>query len=311
MKFLHDIPPFVFFTGKEGNGKALLAYCTAVMLAEQGKKILLVSADTVFNIDQIFEQPIGSQITAISAVANLSAMAIDPNILAEQYRRRIIDSAKNILPANVVAGIEKQLSDICPAEIAVFNAFARLLTDYRTLGAFDHIIFDTTPTGHTIRVLQSCWTGSGFITDNLQSASCSDLLAGLDRQHQQYQGIVSALSDARQTRVILVTRAQKALLAEIAGIHEDLAASGINNQYLVINKVQEISLLHDNPLAKTSYSKEQQPPRNIPAVLDALPRDMLFPESLSLNIAGPEALRICLLKDGLKLLLFELNPYPL
>lgn len=289
MKFLHDIPSFVFFTGKGGVGKTSLACATAVMLAEQGKKILLVSTDPASNVGQVFEQSIGSRITAINTVADLSAIEIDPQASAEQYRRRIIDPVKDLLPADVIAGIEEQLSGACTTEIAAFDEFTGLLTNARIRDAFDHIIFDTAPTGHTIRMLQLPGAWSDFISQNPDGASCLGPLAGLEKQRQQYQDAVDTLSNAQQTRLVLVARVQKTPLIEAARTYEELAALGVNNQYLVINGVLDASLLNGDPLAQAIYDREQQALKNMPAVLKTLPIDMLPLKPF--NIVGLEALK--------------------
>ena len=147
MKFLQNIPPYLFFTGKGGVGKTSISCATAIHLAEQGKRVLLVSTDPASNVGQVFNQTIGNAITPVTAVPDLSALEIDPQQAAEQYRARIVDPIKGLLPEEVVNSIREQLSGACTTEIAAFDEFTGLLTDASLLARFDHIIFDTAPTG--------------------------------------------------------------------------------------------------------------------------------------------------------------------
>lgn len=154
MRFLDQPPRFLFFTGKGGVGKTSIACATAVQLATAGKQVLLVSTDPASNVGQVFGVAIGNHITAIPTVANLSALEIDPQEAAQAYRDRIVGPVRGVLPDPVVKGIEEQLSGACTTEIAAFDEFTALLIDSALTAGFDHIIFDTAPTGHTIRLLQ-------------------------------------------------------------------------------------------------------------------------------------------------------------
>lgn len=154
MPFLKDIPPFIFFTGKGGVGKTSTACATAVWLADQGKRTLLVSTDPASNVGQVFSQTIGHRITDISTVENLAAMEVDPMAAAQAYRDRVLDPVRGLMPADVVSSIEEQLSGSCTTEIAAFDEFTGLLTNHELREKYDHIVFDTAPTGHTIRMLE-------------------------------------------------------------------------------------------------------------------------------------------------------------
>jgi arsenite/tail-anchored protein-transporting ATPase len=173
MKFLKEAPRYLFFTGKGGVGKTSIACATAVHLAETGRCVLLVSTDPASNAGQVFGVDIGNRVTAISAVAGLSALEIDPHAAAQAYRDRIVGPVRGKLPDAVVKGIEEQLSGACTTEIAAFDEFTALLTDTELTADFDHIIFDTAPTGHTIRLLQLPFAWSGFLEAGKGDASCS------------------------------------------------------------------------------------------------------------------------------------------
>ena len=288
MLFLDHPPTFLFFTGKGGVGKTSLSCAAAIHLARQGKKVLLVSTDPVSNVGQVFSQTIGNKITAIDEVAGLSALEIDPQLAAQQYRERIVGPVRGQLPDSVVKSIEEQLSGACTTEIAAFDEFTALLTDVALIAGYDHIIFDTAPTGHTIRLLQLPGAWSGFIETNPGGASCLGPLSGLDKQRQRYADAVKALSDPGRTRLILVARAQKGTLDEAARTHRELAAIGLARQHLVINGVlPEREAVHD-VLATAIRRHEQEALAAMPAVLRTLPIDQLPLKAV--NLVGVEAL---------------------
>lgn len=288
MLFLQNPPTFLFFTGKGGVGKTSLSCATAIHLARQGKKILLVSTDPASNVGQVFSQEIGNKITTISTVAGLSALEIDPQQAALLYRERIVGPVRGALPDDVVKGIEEQLSGACTTEIAAFDEFTALLTDATLIADYDHIIFDTAPTGHTIRLLQLPGAWSGFIEKTPEGASCLGPLAGLEKQRQRYAEAVKALSDPERTRLILVARAQKTTLDEVARTHTELAAIGLSRQNLVINGVLPESEAVYDALAAAIHRREQAAIANMPAVLADLPLDQLPLKAF--NLVGVEAL---------------------
>ena len=288
MKFLQNIPPSLFFTGKGGVGKTSISCATAIRLAEQGKRVLLVSTDPASNVGQVFGQVIGNTIQPIATVPGLSALEIDPQAAAQQYRARIVDPIKGVLPDDVVSSINEQLSGACTTEIAAFDEFTGLLTDASLLTQFDHIIFDTAPTGHTIRLLQLPGAWSSFIDSNPEGASCLGPMAGLEKQREQYAHAVEALSDPARTRLVLVARLQKSTLQEVARTHLELAAIGLKNQYLVINGVLPKTEAANDTLAAAIWDREQEALANLPSDLSGLPTDTLFLQPL--NMVGVAAL---------------------
>ncbi|CAK7027434.1 MULTISPECIES: arsenite efflux transporter ATPase subunit ArsA [Enterobacterales] len=289
MKFLQNIPPYLFFTGKGGVGKTSISCATAIRLAEQGKRVLLVSTDPASNVGQVFDQAIGNTIRPVTAVPGLSALEIDPQEAAQQYRSRIVDPIKGLLPDDVVNSISEQLSGACTTEIAAFDEFTGLLTDASLLTRFDHIIFDTAPTGHTIRLLQLPGAWSSFIESNPDGASCLGPMAGLEKQREQYAHAVEALSDPDRTRLVLVARLQKSTLQEVARTHEELAAIGLKNQYLVINGVLPTTEAEHDALAAAIWQREQEALANLPSGLSELPTDSLYLQPL--NMVGVSALK--------------------
>ena len=289
MRFLEGAPRFLFFTGKGGVGKTSLACAAAIQLAQAGRRVLLVSTDPASNVGQVFGVSIGNKITPILDVPRLFALEIDPEAAAQAYRDRIVGPVRGKLPEAVVKGIEEQLSGACTTEIAAFDEFTALLTDSEITSAYDHIVFDTAPTGHTIRLLQLPVAWSGFLEAGKGDASCLGPLAGLEKQRAQYDAAVQALADGQRTRLILVARAQNSALREAARTHGELATIGLTQQFLIVNGLlpEEEAVL--DPLAKAIYGREQAALAAMPDALCKLPRDDVPLKPF--NLVGLAALR--------------------
>ncbi|MBA7930215.1 arsenical pump-driving ATPase [Klebsiella sp. RHBSTW-00215] len=289
MKYLANVPTFLFFTGKGGVGKTSLSCATAIKLADEGNRVLLVSTDPASNVGQVFGQKIGNTLTSIATVSGLTALEIDPQAAAQQYRDHIVAPVKGVLPDEIVRSIEEQLSGACTTEIAAVDEFTGLLTDEALLRDFDHVIFDTAPTGHTIRLLQLPGAWSSFIESNPNGASCLGPLAGLEKQRERYSHALSVLADGAKTRLVLVTRAQHSTLIEVARTHEELLQVGLKHQCLVINGVMPAEEAAHDELANALYQREQRILSNLPAVLAVLPSDTLPLQQE--NLVGVVALR--------------------
>ena len=289
MNFLQQPPRFLFFTGKGGVGKTSIACATAIELAQGGQRVLLVSTDPASNVGQVFGISIGNHITPVAAVPGLDALEIDPQAAAQAYRDRIVGPVRGLLPDDVVRGIEEQLSGACTTEIAAFDEFTGLLTDTALTQAYAHIIFDTAPTGHTIRMLQLPGAWSGFLEEGKGDASCLGSLAGLEKQRAQYKAAVEALADPARTRLVLVARAQTSTLVEAARTHTELAAIGLSKQFLVINGVFPAAEAVADPLAAAIVKREQAALAAMPVALTRLPTDRIALKAF--NLVGLDALR--------------------
>ncbi|MDQ4489462.1 arsenical pump-driving ATPase [Sinomonas sp. ASV486] len=287
MRFLHDPPRFLFFTGKGGVGKTSVACAAAVELAEAGKRVLLVSTDPASNIGQVFGLSIGNTMTPIPTVHGLSALEIDPEQAADAYRERIVAPVRGLLPEAEIAGIVEGLSGSCTTEVAAFDEFTGLLTDDAAYGGYDHVIFDTAPTGHTIRLLQLPGSWTDFLAAGGQ-ASCLGPMSGLDKHRETYASAVSALTDPERTRLVLVARPHASALAETERTLAELAGIGMADAYLVVNGVMPAAA-GDEPIAAALREREATALSAIPAAIARLPRDVV--ELKAGNIMGPEALR--------------------
>jgi len=289
MLLLENPTRLLFFTGKGGVGKTSLACATAVALADSGKRVLLVSTDPASNLGQVFGLHIGDhEPTAIEAVPGLFALNIDPEAAAQAYRDRIVGPVRGVLPEETVKGMEEQLSGACTTEIAAFDEFTELLTDSQATESFDHIIFDTAPTGHTLRLLQLPTAWSSFLETNQDGASCLGPLAGLEKQRQRYSLAVDQLANGERTTVVLVARPQRGSLTEAERTSGELALLGITNQQLIINAVMPATG-SDDPLAVAIHARERDATAALPETLAKLPADQvpLQPQ----NLVGVDALR--------------------
>ncbi|KDE96943.1 arsenic ABC transporter ATPase [Mycolicibacterium aromaticivorans JS19b1 = JCM 16368] len=289
-RFLTDPPRFVFFTGKGGVGKTSIAYASAVALAQAGKKVLLVSTDPASNVGQVFGVAIGNTVTEIPAVPGLSALEIDPEQAATAYRERIVGPVRCLLPESAIASITEQLSGSCTTEIASFDEFTTLLTDDTGLvSGFDHVLFDTAPTGHTIRLLQLPGSWTEFLQAGKGDASCLGPMAGLDKHKTTYAAAVAALADPDRTRLVLVARPTRSALREIDRTHHELAALGMSRQYVVVNAVMPQPQGESDPLAAAITRREQSALADISDALSALPQDRVSLKTA--NMVGLDALQ--------------------
>ena len=229
------LTPFLFFTGKGGVGKTSTACATAVSLADQGKKVLLVSTDPASNLQDVLDVELTNDPIAIPSVNNLFACNIDPEASAKTYREQVVGPYRGKLPDAVLATMEEQLSGACTVEIAAFDEFSHLLSDEDVLNQYDHVLFDTAPTGHTLRLLQLPTAWTGFLEESTHGASCLGPLSGLGEKKELYAKAVESLSNPEKTTLILVSRPDVSSLVEANRASSELKEIGIENQILIIN----------------------------------------------------------------------------
>ncbi len=278
----------LLFTGKGGVGKTSVACATAIALADEGKRVLLVSTDPASNLDEVLLTPLGIKPTAIESVPRLYAMNVDPVQAAKEYRERVVGPYRELLPEAAVNSIEEQLSGACTVEIAAFDEFAKLLGDSSVAAEYGHVIFDTAPTGHTLRLLQLPAAWSGFIQTNLGGTSCLGPLAGLQAQQTLYANTVKALCEGERTTVYLVTRPERSAFAEADRTRHELEALGLHNQQLIVNGSFRAQS-QGEPIAMAMESRQQEAMSEMPPALKQLPTTVVGLAAHSL--VGVEALR--------------------
>jgi len=283
---------YLFYTGKGGVGKTSVACATAVSLADKGKRVLLISTDPASNLQDVFSIELSNKGTPIPGVPNLYVANLDPIQAAAEYRESVIAPYRGKLPASVIANMEEQLSGSCTIEIAAFNEFSNFITDEKVQKEYDHIIFDTAPTGHTLRMLQLPSAWSRFIGESTHGASCLGQLSGLESKKAVYKQAVETLADGRLTTLILVTRPETAPFKEAERASGELSALGVNNQMLVING---LLMEHTDALSNSLYEKQQAAISNMPEALKAFPIYMV--PLRSYNVTGLENVRALLTTD--------------
>jgi arsenite-transporting ATPase len=284
---------YLFYTGKGGVGKTSVACATAVNLADSGKRVLLVSTDPASNLQDVFNTPLSGIPTPIAEVHNLDVANLDPIQAAAEYRESVIAPYRGKLPESVLTNMEEQLSGSCTVEIAAFNEFSNFITNKDLAQKYDHILFDTAPTGHTLRMLQLPSAWSNFISESTHGASCLGQLSGLENKKEMYKMAVETLADGIQTTLILVTRPEAAPLKEIERASHELAELGVRNQSMVINGVLAD---YDDTISESLYDKQQKALVNIPKSLEEIQAYMI--PLRAYNITGIENVRSLLTKDS-------------
>jgi arsenite-transporting ATPase len=279
---------FIFFTGKGGVGKTSLSSAMAVALAGQDLRVLLVSTDPASNLAEVLASPVGRVPHPVEGVPGLDALDIDPNAAAAAYRERIVGPIRGVLSDTIVRGIEEQLSGACTVEIAAFDEFTALLADHEATAQYDHVVFDTAPTGHTLRMLAlpAAWTG--FLDTNTAGTTCIGPLSGLTQAQDRYRIALDALADPATTTLVLVTRPDRGAIDEADRARAELEQLGLTNQYLLINGVFTAANLEDST-ALAFATRHRQALEQMPLSLASLRRESL--PLLSGAPIGPMALR--------------------
>lgn len=293
---------YLFFTGKGGVGKTSTACATAVSLADSVKEILLVSTDPASNLQDVFETNLNSTGVRIDQVPNLTVVNLDPIQSAKEYRENVVNPFRGILPEEAIRNMEEQLSGSCTVEIAAFNEFSNYLANEQLANRYDHIIFDTAPTGHTLRMLQLPSAWNDFIHSNKHGASCLGQLSGLESQKEIYEIAVQTLKNASITTLYLVSRPESAPLKEAERSAMELKLIGIRNQQLIVN-----GLIHsyDDEISEAYYKKQHLALGNMPASLKSM-KTYAIPMR-SYNIVGLKNIRAMLDHDSFEIDSSKLN----
>ncbi|MGZ5429904.1 MAG: arsenical pump-driving ATPase [Thermoanaerobaculia bacterium] len=288
MRILDSPTRFFFFTGKGGVGKTSLACAAAVALADGGSRVLLVSTDPASNLDEVLGVKLSNKPTAVAGVIGLDALNIDPEAAARAYRDRVVGPYRGVLPETAVTQMEEQLSGACTVEIAAFEQFARLLSDEAAAGPYAHVLFDTAPTGHTLRLLTLPSAWDGFLRVNTTGTTCIGPLSALSDQRALYAGAVRVLEDGSRTTIILVTRPETTAMIEAERTSAELRSLRIRNQRLVVNGVFRPSV-PDDPIAAALARQSREVLDSIPETLASLPREEI--PLFGYDLVGLAALR--------------------
>lgn len=286
---------YLFFTGKGGVGKTSTACAVALNLADEGNKIMLVSTDPASNLQDVFGVELNNKGVQIKDVPNLVVANFEPEAAAAEYRESVIAQYRGKLPQTVIDNMEEQLSGSCTVEIAAFNEFSSMITDEKVSKEFDYVIFDTAPTGHTLRMLQLPSAWNNFINESTHGASCLGQLSGLEDKKEIYKNAVETLADKNKTTLVLVSRPENTPLKEAERASYELQEIGVNNQILVVNGVLQN---HDDYLSTSIYEKQQKALEDMPTKLKNIETFQI--PLRPYNITGLKNVRSLLKEDNIK-----------
>ena len=287
-----DLTKYLFFTGKGGVGKTSTACASAIRLADQGNRVLLISTDPASNLQDVFETELDNKGVEIDRIKGLTVANLDPIEAANEYKESVIGPYRGKLPESVIENMAEQLSGSCTVEIAAFNEFSKFITDENLETSYDYIIFDTAPTGHTLRMLQlpSAWTD--FISQSTHGASCLGQLSGLEESKDVYKTAVDTLADGKLTSLVLVARPEETPLLEASRASGELSDLGINNQILIVNGMLKE---YDDDMSKAFYDKQQAALENMPENISNM--DSYYIPLRGYNLNSIENLRSLLIED--------------
>ncbi|WP_297281838.1 arsenical pump-driving ATPase [uncultured Anaerococcus sp.] len=287
-----DLTKYLFFTGKGGVGKTSTACASAISLADMGNEVLLISTDPASNLQDVFETELDNKGVRIEGIDGLTVVNLDPIEAANEYKESVVDPYRGQLPDSVIENMEEQLSGSCTVEIAAFNEFSKFITDSKLKDSYDYIIFDTAPTGHTLRMLQLPSAWSNFISESTHGASCLGQLSGLEDEKETYKFAVDTLADGKLTSLVLVARPEEVPLLEANRASAELSELGINNQILIINGLLSA---YDDEVSKDFYNKQKASLDKMPEGIKDLERYFIPLRGYNLN--SIENLRSLLIED--------------
>jgi arsenite-transporting ATPase len=276
---------YIFFSGKGGVGKTTMATASAVHYALTGKKTLIVTTDPASNLADVFEQEIGHKIAPIKGIDNLFAMEIDPDEATKEYKERIIGPFREIMPQDVIATLEEQFSSPCTTEIASFDRFI----DFMGANEYEIVIFDTAPTGHTIRLLELPVDWSKHIEESAKGSgqTCLGPVQAIQESKEKYDRAMALLRNPDRTTFVFVMRPEELSLYETVRAMKELIAIGIRSGKIIINGILPKEVC-DIDFFKKKYESQQRIIRETDEIFNGSRRYMLLRDG---EVKGINALK--------------------
>jgi arsenite-transporting ATPase len=224
---------YIFFSGKGGVGKTTMAATTALYQSKKGQRTLLVSTDPAGNLGDIFERKVGME--TVQVAPDLFLAQMDSDAITNAYKNKMLEPLSAILEGAVLEQVKEEFNGGCTVEIATFDKFTDFLGDE----TYDLIIFDTAPTGHTLRLMTLPNEWDKYIKKSAEGKgqTCIGPVSQIEGSRQKYAHAVSMLQDASRTTVYLVSRPEKTSVYESMRAKSELERTGIHNFHMIINGV--------------------------------------------------------------------------
>lgn len=230
-----ELTKYLFFTGKGGVGKTTVSTALALNLAKEDFKVALISTDPASNLQDVFNMDLTNKLSQHPDYENLTIANFDPLTAAEDYKENVVKPYEGILPEETLNNMKEQLSGSCTVEVAAFNEFTHFLSDENIESKYDYIIFDTAPTGHTLRMLELPTAWNDYLNTTSHDASCLGQLSGLDDNRKKYQQALERLRDEKNTTMMLVTRPEHSAMKELQRAQDELKNLSINHFKIIMN----------------------------------------------------------------------------
>lgn len=295
---------FIFVGGKGGVGKTTISASTALWLADKGNKTLVISTDPAHSLSDSFEKPIGHYPTEIAN--NLYAVEVDPEIAMEQYKNNLDTISDKTSPMGLdILKEQFEMTSMAPGvdETAAFNIFL----EYMTTNEYDFVVFDTAPTGHTLRFLSfpevmDSWLGKMITTKEKLSQTFGKLkglipflgeddeaeaMARLEETKRKIEEARTVMADPTRTSFKMVVIPEEMSIHESERSMKALAKFKIYVDGVVVNQVMpDIS---DCDFCKSRHDLQM---KRIKTIKEKFPKQLIAEIPLQKGeVKGIESLR--------------------
>ncbi len=309
----------LFFGGKGGVGKTTVSAACALRMADEGRRVLLVSTDPAHNLGHLFDRQIGPD--PVRLAPGLDGLELDPERTVNEHLKEVGSALRRLMPPGLSGEVDKhiELSRDAPGmqEAALLERIAEVVEN---AGDHDLVVFDTAPSGHTARLMalpemMSAWT-EGLIKRRDKADRFNAVLKGLsserdvekrtlgddtdagsdrdtkirrilNRRQQRFRDLRDALAERERTAFVIVLAAERMPVLESVELHALLGRAGVNVGGLVVNKRLPEGL--DDPFFIERRAQEQAHLDRLSRELPGVPRQDL--PLAAHDVTGLDALR--------------------